>query len=262
MTGSLSQNLSPQPGLFSSSLKAAQFAQTAPAVNSNAATSATAPSATETTEPAPTVTVPTVANSSASAAALTNAAINTSLQVQTLKTANQGLNATQLSAIAPVLTLPTTTNAMDATSSNAIAPPVGTPNWEQAVGQKISWMAVGGQQSASLTLNPPDLGPLQVVLSVNNQHVSATFISHQPEVRAALESAIPKLREMMGQSGIQLGECNVSSQTKQQQEFAQRQSNSTNSINSTNSSVSTVGLTQLNQSDGGRGGIGLVDTFV
>ena len=98
---------------------------------------------------------------------------------------------------------------------------------------------------------------MQVVINVHNQHASATFISHQPEVRAALESAIPKLREMMGQSGIQLGDCNVNSQSKQQQEFAQRQS--TSSGTAINGIVGTVSLMPSGHTGGN---LGLVDTFV
>jgi flagellar hook-length control protein FliK len=91
-----------------------------------------------------------------------------------------------------------------------LSPQVGTPAWDQALGQKVVWLAAGGQQSASLTLNPPDLGPLQVVLNVNNDQATATFTAAQPEVRQALEAAMPKLREMMSEAGIQLGTATVS----------------------------------------------------
>ena len=97
-----------------------------------------------------------------------------------------------------------------------LTPNVGTAAWDQALGQKIVWMAAGAQQSASLTLNPPDLGPLQVVLHVSNDQASATFISAHPDVRHALEAALPKLREMMSDAGIQLGQSTVSAGTPNQ----------------------------------------------
>ncbi|WP_460829766.1 flagellar hook-length control protein FliK, partial [Massilia agilis] len=87
---------------------------------------------------------------------------------------------------------------------------VGTPAWDNQVGQKIVWMVAGGEQSASLTLNPPDLGPMQVVLSVTGDQASVAFSSNQQEVRHALENALPRLREMMGESGISLGSATVS----------------------------------------------------
>jgi flagellar hook-length control protein FliK len=70
-------------------------------------------------------------------------------------------------------------------------------------------MAAGGLQSATLTLNPPDLGPLQVVLSVSNDQASVSFTSNQAEVRQALEAAMPKLRDMMSEAGLSLGNANV-----------------------------------------------------
>jgi flagellar hook-length control protein FliK len=99
-----------------------------------------------------------------------------------------------------------------------LSPHVGTPAWDQALGQKIVWMVGGAQQTASLTLNPPDLGPLQVVLNVTNEQASATFISAQPEVRQALEAALPKLREMMSEAGIQLGQTSINAGSGGQQE--------------------------------------------
>lgn len=107
-------------------------------------------------------------------------------------------------------------HAINGLPGEKLTPKVGTPAWDQALGQKIVWMAAGSQQSASLTLNPPDLGPLQVVLHVTNDQANATFISAHPDVRHALEAALPKLREMMGDAGIQLGQSTVSAGTPDQ----------------------------------------------
>jgi flagellar hook-length control protein FliK len=86
---------------------------------------------------------------------------------------------------------------------------VGTDAWENQVGQKVVYMVGSEEQTASLTLNPPDLGPMQVVLSVTNDQASVTFSANQEEVRQALEDALPRLREMMSQSGIALGNATV-----------------------------------------------------
>lgn len=97
---------------------------------------------------------------------------------------------------------------------------VGTPAWDQQLGQKVVWMVGGGEQSATLTLNPPDLGPLQVVLKVTNEQTDAAFTSSQPEVRQALEAAMPRLREIMSEAGIQFGNATVSAGTQEQQNQA------------------------------------------
>ncbi|MEN3277307.1 MAG: flagellar hook-length control protein FliK [Massilia sp.] len=86
---------------------------------------------------------------------------------------------------------------------------VGTPAWDNQLGQKVIWMVGGEDQSAILELNPPDLGPVQVVLNVSNDMASVTFSSQQLEVRQALENALPRLRDMMSESGIALGNATV-----------------------------------------------------
>ncbi len=98
---------------------------------------------------------------------------------------------------------------------------VGTQAWNEQVGQKIVWM-VGKEQAATLTLNPPDLGPLQVVLSVTNDQASVAFSANQLEVRQALENALPRLREMMSESGIALGNATVDSGSRQAQDGERR----------------------------------------
>ena len=104
-----------------------------------------------------------------------------------------------------------------------LAPQVGTTAWNQALGEKIVWMATAAQQTATLTLNPPNMGPLQVVLNLSNDQATASFFSAQPDVRQALEAAFPRLREMMNEAGIALGQATVSSETPQQNERDARQ---------------------------------------
>ena len=104
-----------------------------------------------------------------------------------------------------------------------LAPQVGTTAWNQALGEKIVWMAGAAQQTATLTLNPPNMGPLQVVINLSNDQATASFLSAQPEVRQALEAAFPRLREMMNEAGIELGQATVSSETPQQNERDARQ---------------------------------------
>lgn len=104
------------------------------------------------------------------------------------------------------------------TPTDRLSARVGTPAWDNQVGQKVIFMAAGQDQSATLTLNPPDLGPLQVVLSVSNDQAQVTFSAAQPEVRAALESAMPKLREMMSESGLSLGNASVNDGSAEQRQ--------------------------------------------
>jgi flagellar hook-length control protein FliK len=144
-----------------------------------------------------------------------------------------------------------------------IGPRVGNPGWDQALGQKVVYLATSGQQSATLTLNPPDLGPLQVVLQISNDQANASFTAAQPEVRQALEAALPRLREMMSEAGISLGNATVSANLANQQQSTpgeqsrQNQTSQFRDNGSTKESTVPLGVTRQIHS-----GNGLVDTFV
>jgi flagellar hook-length control protein FliK len=142
-----------------------------------------------------------------------------------------------------------------------LSPRVGTPAWDQALGQKVVWMVAGEQQSASLTLNPPDLGPLQVVLNVTNSHASATFTAAQPEVRQALEAALPKLRDMLGEAGIQLGQATVNSGSPNQH-GAPDQHNAHPTHRTEQADTRNDAPIRVTRIQPANSGLGLVDTFV
>lgn len=108
-------------------------------------------------------------------------------------------------------------------STLSVAPKVGSAEWGGAVGDKVLWMASQSRQVAELHLNPPNLGPLEVRLTINNDQASAMFVSHHAAVREAIEAALPRLREMLADNGIMLGNTTVGSESfSQQQAFDQR----------------------------------------
>jgi flagellar hook-length control protein FliK len=142
---------------------------------------------------------------------------------------------------------------------------VGTQAWDNQVSQRIVYM-VGKEQAATLTLNPPDLGPVQVVLNVSNDGASVAFSSSQQEVRQALENALPRLREMMGESGIALGNATVDAGVADQR---QAQQDGERRNHGGNGAGHVAGATGSNDDSAARpvartvklGDSGLVDTF-
>ncbi|MDQ2819199.1 MAG: flagellar hook-length control protein FliK [Pseudomonadota bacterium] len=95
-------------------------------------------------------------------------------------------------------------------------------------------MVAGADQSATLTLNPPDLGPVQVVLNVNNDQATVAFSSATPEVREALENAMPRLREMLSDAGVTLGDASVSANLPDQRQADTNNGNGNRSGNGNN----------------------------
>ena len=98
---------------------------------------------------------------------------------------------------------------------------VGQPKWNGEFAQKIVWLATQQHQVAELRLNPAHLGPVEIMLSLTNENgtqASAQFISPHLAVREAIESTLPRLRELMAENGIQLGDVMVGNESFQRQE--------------------------------------------
>lgn len=158
---------------------------------------------------------------------------------------------------APTL-LNAATSAADVSAGNQLSAQIGTPDWNQALSQRVLWMVHGGEQSATLSLNPPDLGPLQVVLNVSNSQANATFITAQPEVKQALEAAMPQLQSMLAGAGIQLGQANVQSGSSGQQQ----QPSPWSTPGQSGRETSTASLSLPVNTEKLHYGQGLVNTFV
>ena len=93
-----------------------------------------------------------------------------------------------------------------------IASPLGSSGWADEFSQKINWISTQQNQIAELHLSPPDLGPLDVVLKISDNQATALFTSPHSAVREAVENALPKLREILADNGITLGNTTVSDQ--------------------------------------------------
>lgn len=138
---------------------------------------------------------------------------------------------------------------------------VGTPAWDGALAQKVTWMVTQQLQVAQLQLNPPNLGPMEVMLTVGtgpDPQTRIEFTSPHLVVREAIQAALPHLREMMENSGLSLGSATVSADSFQQQAQAGHQNHS--------SSRQAENMPQIASelaahSATTRAHVGLVDTF-
>lgn len=146
-------------------------------------------------------------------------------------------------------------------SSNSINAYPGKTGWDQAISQKVVWMLGAQEQSATLTLNPPELGPLQVVIHVHNDQADTTFISDNAEVRQALQDGMANLRDKMSESGVQLGQANVNSGGQMQQQFQQATPQSRASAGQNGSTTTSQAEVSLNSRRVVHVANGLVDTF-
>lgn len=122
------------------------------------------------------------------------------------------------------LLTPTSNSMVSAPATPLLNSQLGSPEWQQALGQQILMFSRNGQQTAELHLHPQDLGSIQISLKLDNDQAQLSMVSNQSQVRAALEAALPQLRASLAESGINLGQSNVSSDAFQQgQSFAGQQ---------------------------------------
>jgi flagellar hook-length control protein FliK len=101
--------------------------------------------------------------------------------------------------------------------SASVQQSVGSPEWGQAMSQRIMWLANRGISSAELQLNPRDMGPVDVRINVSGEQTTVQFSSQNAAVREALESSVVRLREMMESSGLDLTDVDVSDQSQSEQ---------------------------------------------
>lgn len=95
-------------------------------------------------------------------------------------------------------------------------PPTDVRFGEQ-MSKRIGMMVTEQMQTARIQLDPPELGSLEIKVRVQQDQVNVSFASNNHAVRDALEAQAPRLREMLNQQGVDLGNLDVSSQGKQDQ---------------------------------------------
>jgi|GEM_PF-1469681 len=96
-----------------------------------------------------------------------------------------------------------------ATARYTIAVPVQDAGWDSALSERVVMMSRDQRHTAELRLSPADLGPVRVQLLVEDGKADVSFHVQHGVTRDAIEQALPRLREMLADSGLQLGRCDV-----------------------------------------------------
>lgn len=132
---------------------------------------------------------------------------------------SSGKMVSDLSGRAELIAAPVTARAA------ALAPgqtlPIGAAlhetEWGNAVAKRVTWMVGRDIQNAELRLDPPELGRINVRISMTQDQASVSFASPHGTVREAVEAALPKLRDMLAENGYTLAHVDISSQFQQRQ---------------------------------------------
>lgn len=93
------------------------------------------------------------------------------------------------------------------------------PAWSEAFGQRIAMLAQQGTQSATLQLNPPDLGPIQVRIAMSEHGARVEFNTLQQTTSDLIETAMPRLAAALEHQGLRLDDSRVNLLTSRQDVF-------------------------------------------
>lgn len=105
----------------------------------------------------------------------------------------------------------------NATPTGTLTAPLASNAWQQQLSQQVVNMNFRQDNQVALRLHPAELGPLMINLRMDDQAASLQFSAANANVRAALETAIPQLRELLAEQGIDLAESSVSDGQAEQQ---------------------------------------------
>lgn len=92
--------------------------------------------------------------------------------------------------------------------------PLTHAGWPDEMGQKLTWMANNHRQQAELVLNPPQLGRIEVTLALDGDQASVSFVSPHAAVRETLEASLARLREVLAEAGVTLGQTHVGADSR------------------------------------------------
>ncbi|MBS0418237.1 MAG: flagellar hook-length control protein FliK [Proteobacteria bacterium] len=144
------------------------------------------------------------------------------------------------------------------TNPGELRAPVGSSDWNDELGAHLTWMTQKGLETGSLRVSPEHLGPVEVNISVQNGAASVWFAANHADTRAALEQALPRLREMFASQGMNLADSGVSRQSVADQGSRDRgRSGASQSV----SGVAAVAGTEGASATASRINLGLVDLY-
>ncbi len=92
-----------------------------------------------------------------------------------------------------------------------ISPRLDAPQWEDAFAGRLVWMAKEKHQVVELRLNPPELGVVNVRMALHQNDANIAIGVHNSAVREAIEASLPRLRDLLAESGVSLMNVDVSS---------------------------------------------------
>jgi flagellar hook-length control protein FliK len=101
--------------------------------------------------------------------------------------------------------------------------PLQSPRFAEGFGQQVVVLAQNGIQQAQMSLNPPELGPIDVRITFHHDEASVQIAAASGLARETIQEALPRLRELMDSAGVRLNDAGVFAQLPQREQSPQGQ---------------------------------------
>jgi len=88
-------------------------------------------------------------------------------------------------------------------------------DFNDAVKDKVMVMINQKIQQVDIQLDPPEFGNMQVRVNLQNEQAVVSFVVQNQQAKEALEQNMDKLKHMMAESGVDVGEADVKQQSSQ-----------------------------------------------
>lgn len=105
-------------------------------------------------------------------------------------------------------------------ASAGISTPVRDAAWGDRMSQQVLTMASNNTRTAEIRLTPAELGPLRIQVDLDDGKANVAFQSSHAITREAIETALPRLREMLAENGLSLGQANVGERDRADRDHA------------------------------------------
>lgn len=92
----------------------------------------------------------------------------------------------------------------------AIATPLHAAAFPAHFAAEVAMLGAAGIERAEIQLQPPDLGPVRIELTLSGESTRVAFSAVQPETRQAIEQSLPILKDLLAERGLTLGDTSVS----------------------------------------------------
>lgn len=86
---------------------------------------------------------------------------------------------------------------------------INRPEGQVQIVEKVRWMVNQNNMQADIRLDPPELGSMKVKVQLSGESASVSFVVQSQQARDVFEQNAPRLKELLEEQGIQLGQSSV-----------------------------------------------------